>query len=103
MGGNAWRLLMDTVEIKGSNIPFVRQALDSGVNLKSRDLSDFLQQNVAGYSTPRPEFRVTYIDDGFRVSRDQDNNWFVYVRSSQSQMPKDYTDDPADLGIGKLL
>jgi hypothetical protein len=101
--GNAWRLLMDTVEIKGSNIPGLREALDSGLKLQSRELGTLLEENVDGYSNPRPAFRVTYVDDDLRISRDQDNHWFVYVRSSESQEPKDYSGIPADLGVGKLL
>ena len=37
-GGDSWGLLMDTVEIKGSNIPLLRQLLDGGLRLKTRDL-----------------------------------------------------------------
>lgn len=101
--GNAWRMLMDTVEIKGSNIPALRQVLDSGVKLETRALGDLLEQAVDGYTNPNPEFRVTYVDDDLRISRDQDDNWFVYVRTSDSQLPKDYSEEPADLGVGKLL
>lgn len=101
--GPAWRLLMDTVEIKGSNIPGLRQALDSGIKLGSRELGNLLEQNIPSYSNPEPEFRVTYIDDDMRISRDQDDNWFVYVRTSDSQEPKDYSDNAADLGVGKFI
>jgi len=100
---NAWRLLMDTVEIKGSNIPALRQALDAGVKLETRQLGSVLEQVVPEYANPNPAFRVTFVDDDMRISRDQDNNWFVYARSSDSQVPKDYSEEPADLGIGKLL
>lgn len=101
--GSAWRLLMDTVEVKGSNIPGLRQALDSGLKLESRSLGNLLEENVPGYTNPEPKFRVTYVDDDFRISRDQDDNWFVYARSSFSETPTDYSDSVADLGVGKFV
>merc|ERR1711879_12468 len=36
--GTAWEIFMDTVEIKGSNIPLLRAILDGGLKLKSRSL-----------------------------------------------------------------
>ena len=44
--GTGWRLLMDTVEIKGSNVPLLRQALDAGVRLQSRELGRALETLV---------------------------------------------------------
>lgn len=99
----SWKLLMDTVEIKGSNIPGVRQALDSGVRLQSRDLGDFLETNVDSYTNPNPVFRTTYLDENFRVSRDQDDKIFVYVKSSTSTVPTEYDGVQADLGLGSLI
>ena len=37
---------MDTVEIKGSNVPLLRQALDAGVRLQSRELGRALETLV---------------------------------------------------------
>ena len=100
---NAMELYMDTVQVKGSNIPGLRQALDNGLQLESRKLADLLEQNIANYSTPRPLFRVTYLDDKYRISRDQDDNLFVYVKTSSDPTPTDYSKIDADLGIGRLL
>lgn len=99
-----WELFMDTVEIKGSNLPGLRQALDSGrVKLESRRLGDFLMDNVPAYSNPKPLFRTTFLNEQFRISRDQDNNIFVYVKTSDSTEPTDYSFVDADLGVAKLL
>eukprot|EP00985_Skeletonema_marinoi_P026488 scaffold20552_cov78-Skeletonema_marinoi.AAC.1 len=50
-----WQLYMDTVEIKGSNIPILRNLLDGdNSKLKSRDLSKLLEDNVDAYEVPRP-------------------------------------------------
>jgi hypothetical protein len=96
-------LYMDTVEVKGSNIPGLRQLLDSGLKLRSRSLANFLEQTVSGYSTPKPLFRSTFLTDKYRISRDQDDNVFVYVKTSDSTEPKDYKSVDPDLGVGKLL
>eukprot|EP00956_Cyclotella_meneghiniana_P044955 scaffold345666_cov113-Cyclotella_meneghiniana.AAC.1 len=50
-----WEIYMDTVEIKGSNIPGLRSILDmDDSKLKSRDLSKILEDNVDSYEVPRP-------------------------------------------------
>merc|ERR1712127_165726 len=101
---NEWELYMDTVEIKGSNIPILRNVLDSGnAKLKSRDLSDFLKENVDAYETPRPVLRTTYIDEAMRIVKDEDGNVFAYGRVSGSEEPTDYSGVMADLGVSSLL
>jgi len=102
--GTGWKLLMDTVEIKGSNIPLLRQVLDADeTKLKSRDLGTFLENNVDDYTNPRPMFSTTYLDESIRVSRDQDDKIFVYSKSSDRTEPTDYSGVDSDLGILKLL
>jgi PAP_fibrillin len=102
--GTAWLVYMDTVQIKGSNIPGLRQVLDTeSVRLPSRSLANVLEQTVASYTTPKPIFRTTYLDDQYRISRDQDDHIFVYVKTSSSTEPTDFRNVDADLGIGRLL
>jgi hypothetical protein len=101
--GNAWSLYMDTVEIKGSNVPGVRQLLDGGLKLNSRTLGDFLEDRINNYQNPRPCFRTTYLDQQYRISRDEDNHAFFYVKTSDSTEPTDYSKVDADLGVGRLL
>jgi len=101
--GDAWSLLMDTVEVKGSNIPLLRQALDAGLKLQSRDLGRTLEDVVPSYANPRPLFKTTYLDGQMRISRDQDGKVFVYVKQSSSTVPTDYSERASDLGIGALL
>jgi len=100
--GDSWEIYMDTVEIKGSNIPLLRSVLDNGLKLQSRELASFLEDNVSGYSTPRPIFKTTYLDDKLRISRDQDGKVFVYGKVSDDVNPTDYSDVSADLGITNL-
>lgn len=101
--GTDWTLLMDTVEIKGSNVPLLRQILDRGLRLESRALGGALERNVPTYSNPTPVFRTTFLDDQLRISRDQDGKVFVYSKISDSTVPTDYDGVSADLGVSKLL
>ena len=91
-------LLMGDVEVKGSNLPGIRQALDAGAKLDSRALSDALP-----IDTPRPVFACTYADDEIRISRDGDRNLYVYVKESGDTTPTAYDDVAADLGIPALV
>jgi hypothetical protein len=89
-----WELYMDTVEIKGSNIPILRNLLDSeNAALKSRDLSQ----------VPKPVLRTTYVDRDMRIVRDEDDYIFVYAKVSSSEEPTDYSDVLADFGIASSL
>mmetsp|Transcript_17436 Transcript_17436/g.19435 ORF Transcript_17436/g.19435 Transcript_17436/m.19435 type:complete len:381 (-) Transcript_17436:149-1291(-) len=101
--GEGWEIYMDTVEIKGSNIPGLRQVLDNGVRLGSRGLSNLLEDNIATYSTPKPIFETTYLSEILRISRDQDGKVFVYSKTSDNQEPTDYSSVESDLGFLKLL
>mmetsp|Transcript_27181 Transcript_27181/g.63660 ORF Transcript_27181/g.63660 Transcript_27181/m.63660 type:complete len:428 (+) Transcript_27181:294-1577(+) len=101
--GKSWELLMDTVQIKGSNIPGLRTILDNGLQLQSRGLGSFLESNLNGYTNPRPIFETTFLTDSIRISRDQDGKVFVYAKESEESTPTDYTKVEADLGFLELL
>lgn len=95
---------MDEVAIRGSNVPLLRSLLDSpDSKLKSRDLSQLLEDNVSGYETPRPLLRTTYVDASLRIVRDQDDNIFVYSRVSDNEEPTNYSSVLPDLGVASLL
>jgi hypothetical protein len=101
--GNAWEIYMDTVQIRGSNVPGLRRVLDEGLKLNSRQLASFLEKNVKDYTTPRPIFKTTYLSDTLRISRDQDGKAFVYAKVSNDTTTTDYSSVDADLGLLKLL
>ena len=99
-----WEIYMDTVEIKGSNVPGLRSVLDmDDSKLRSRELSKLLEDNVDSYVTPRPVLRTTFVDDSMRIVRDEDDHVFVYGKMSDSEDPKDYSDVLPDLGVASLL
>jgi len=99
-----WELFMDTVEIKGSNIPLLRNVLDADkIALKSRELSKMLEDNVDAYEVPKPVLLTTYVDESMRIVRDEDDNVFIYGKVSDSEVPTDYGNVDADLGIASLL
>jgi len=103
LDGDAWEIFMDTVEIKGSNIPLLRKLLDEGLKLSSRGLGSFLETNVPSYSNPKPIFKTTYLDEVIRISRDQDGKVFVYAKLSDDTEPTDYKGVDADLGLLNLI
>ena len=77
------KMKMDTVRIKQgtSNIPFISNLLNEFDGLQTRILSDVLETNVDTYTTPVPEFRTYYCDDSFRISRDIDDDIYIYVKN----------------------
>lgn len=102
--GAGFELLMESVEIKGSNVPMLRQLLDSGLMLRTGAVGNALESVVRDRELfQTPLFRTTYLDSDLRISRDQDGKLFVYTRVSDSVVPTNYEDVPSDLGIAKLL
>lgn len=101
--GTAWEIFMDTVEIKGSNVPGLRQVLDQGLKLESRQLGDFLEESIEAYENPRPIFKTTYLSPYMRISRDQDGKAFVYGKLTGGEEPSEYGKIDSDLGLLKLL
>ena len=86
------------VEVKGSNIPLLRPLLDNGLKLDSRRVNDALP-----IDRPFPVFTTTYCDADVRVSRDVDDNLYVYTKESDDTSLTSYDDVDADLGIPELI
>lgn len=99
-----WEIFMDTVEIKGSNIPILRNILDSNnVALKSRNLSKVLENTIDTYKVPKPVIRTIYVNDDMRIVKDIDENVFIYAKVSTSEEMTDYSNVLPDLGVASLL
>lgn len=102
--GDGFELLMESVEIKGSNVPLLREVLDGGLLLRTGAVGGALDSMVPDRDLfPTPLFRTTYLDTDFRISRDQDGKLFVYSRVSDATTPTNYDNVSADLGIPKLF
>lgn len=100
----AMELFMDTVEVKGSNVPILRLILDQDSSkLPSRRLANKLERVIPSYKTPKPIFKTTYLDESLRISRDQDDNVFVYIKTSEEDNLTNYSDRESDLGVKKLV
>ena len=80
-GDNDWVLYMDKIRIKpsSSNVPVLSNVLDEFDGIATRSISSILEQRL-NVPTPRPRFFVTYVDTHMRISRDQEDNIFVYNR-----------------------
>ena len=73
------------------------------MRLQSRDLGRRIEDLVPSYANPQPLFSTTYLDDGMRISRDQDGKLFVYRKESGEASPTEYSAVAADLGVGALM
>jgi hypothetical protein len=74
----SWELYMDKIKIKGSNLPLAGSFFETFGGLPIRTLGEQLEQRSG--PRPRPIFRTYYVDKHMRISRDQDDNFFVYNR-----------------------
>jgi hypothetical protein len=75
---DSYELYMDKVQIKGSNIPLFGDFFNNFEGLPIRALGETLEKQSG--PRPRPIFRTLYIDTHMKISRDQDDNFFVYNR-----------------------
>ena len=75
---DSWTLFMDRITIKGSNLPLAGSLFNNFGGLPIRALGDVVERSTG--PRPRPVFRTYYVDTHMRISRDQDDNFFVYNR-----------------------
>ena len=64
-------------EIKGSNIPILNQYLE---NIKLELPVSQIFQQIQG-NVPRVTLKTYYLDEDMRITRDQDDNFFVFTRA----------------------
>jgi len=81
--GIEWKLAIKSVQVEESNIPGLRAALDSWLQLPIQPITQALESTPVQVETwrPTPSFRTRYVDEDMRVSTDQDENVFVYIRT----------------------
>lgn len=66
-----------TTQVKGSNIPLLNQLID---NLKLELPVGSLYRTLQGQA-PAVQLRTFYVDEAIRITRDVDDNFFVFTRS----------------------
>ena len=72
-----WELTVKATKVKGSNVPFFDQYLDdSGLELPVGEA----YKAISG-SVPVSVLKTFYVDEGMRISRDVDDNFFVFPRA----------------------
>mmetsp|Transcript_27893 Transcript_27893/g.55918 ORF Transcript_27893/g.55918 Transcript_27893/m.55918 type:complete len:327 (+) Transcript_27893:19-999(+) len=75
VGAEGWTCLVKETRIKDSNVPF----LDSLLNDGSVPVSSIYEQLRGG--VPKATLKTFYLDDLLRITRDVDDNFFVWVRA----------------------
>jgi len=76
VGADQWDLFIQTTQIKKSNVPFLDQLLDDyPVELPVGDVYD----KVTG-SIPMFSLNTYFCDDSLRITRDVDDNFYVFSR-----------------------
>ena len=72
-----WELKVKGTKVKGSNVPFFDQFLDdNAVELPVGDL----YQTISG-AVPIAVLKTFYVDEAMRITRDMDDNFFVFTRA----------------------
>lgn len=77
VSNDTWEIRVKGTKVKGSNIPFVNQYLDDlAVEIPVGEV----YKTVTG-SVPVVTFKTFYVDEGIRIVRDVDDNFFVFARA----------------------
>lgn len=74
-----WELKVQTTKVKGSNIPIFNQILEENLQI---ELPVGDAYNTVQGSVPVVPMTTLYVDESMRITRDVDENFFVYTRSS---------------------
>ena len=73
-----WELRVQNTKVRGSNVPFLNMFLDNlEFDLPIGDFYNSLQGKV-----PVIPMKTFYVDEAIRITRDIDDNFFVFVRES---------------------
>ena len=76
-GPETWDTRVQTTQVKGSNLPFLDQFLDDNpVELPVGEIYDKVRGDV-----PVAKLKTFYVDEGLRITRDVDDNFYVFSRA----------------------
>lgn len=71
-----WELQMTTTQVKGSNIPLLNQIMD---DIRFELPVGELYRTFG--NVPIVPLKTYYVDEGIRITRDEDDNFFVFSRA----------------------
>eukprot|EP00543_Licmophora_paradoxa_P001458 CAMPEP_0202457638 /NCGR_PEP_ID=MMETSP1360-20130828/14612_1 /ASSEMBLY_ACC=CAM_ASM_000848 /TAXON_ID=515479 /ORGANISM="Licmophora paradoxa, Strain CCMP2313" /LENGTH=291 /DNA_ID=CAMNT_0049077785 /DNA_START=26 /DNA_END=901 /DNA_ORIENTATION=+ len=71
----AWELKIQTTQVKGSNVPLFNQFLD---DLKFELPVGDIYNSIG--TVPAVSMKTYYVDENLRITRDMDDNFFVFSR-----------------------
>lgn len=77
-GPELWEVKIENTHVVGSNIPIVNEMLED--TLKVELPVGEIYNNIMG-SVPVVPFKTYYVDEGIRITRDVDDNFFVFSRA----------------------
>jgi len=72
-----WEMKVRGTKVNGSNVPFLDQYLDD--NAVEVPVGE-VYQAMSG-SVPTAVLKTYYVDEGMRITRDIDDNFFVFTRA----------------------
>ena len=76
-GPESWDLIVKNTQVKRSNVPFLDQLLDDyPVEVPVDRVYETIRGNV-----PVAKLKTFYVDEAMRITRDQDDNFYVFCRS----------------------
>lgn len=76
-GPEAWDMAVQTTQVKKSNVPFLDQLLDDyPLEVPVGSIYETLRGGV-----PVAKLKTFYVDEAMRITRDQDNNFYVFCRA----------------------
>jgi hypothetical protein len=76
-GPETWETRVKTTQVKGSNLPFLDQFLDDNpVEVPVGDIYEKVRGDI-----PAAILKTFYIDEGLRITRDVDDNFYVFSRA----------------------
>jgi PAP_fibrillin len=76
-GSDSFETQIESTSVTGSNIPLLNQVLDE---YKFEVPVSDIYVTLAG-KVPMVPNKIFYLDEGMRITRDQDDNFFVYTRA----------------------
>jgi len=77
ISNDTWEIEVKGTRVKGSNVPFLNEYLDDlAVEIPVGDIYTTVRGSV-----PVSTLKTFYVDEGLRIVRDVDDNYFVFARA----------------------